>query len=184
MKSIEDGEGDSSSYVEDNQRDTAMMFNTNRDTNMETSQPLPARQPLTNAQRRDSDLQASLNEASQNIQNMNLNDDDRRILAPRRMNTSENDSETNNDDRVTTDRMNLATDTVTGAGIQRTNPSPMMSNPGINDSITNSLRDRDRQETGASTDKKSKETVSPFRILNFLLQTKNFQKLQRNLQLF
>ncbi|CAI2386840.1 unnamed protein product [Moneuplotes crassus] len=151
IKNYEKDSEDTSS-VENNQRETAMMFNTVRDTNIETSQPLGPNQTNTQAQRRNSDLEVTLDQASQNIQEMNLEGIDRRILAPRRMNTSENNSERGDEDRGTSARLNLQTELGIIANNQTTNPSPMISNPGIHDSITNSLRDRSIQGTGHSID--------------------------------
>jgi len=152
LKMIEQVNDDSSSEINP-QRETAMMFNTMRDTNMETGQPIPIQEVTTGVQRRNSDLvHQALDEASQNMQNMEIREGNRRLHAHRQIHSSQVDSENDEENKETSGRMELQTDLGINAHIatnQITNPSPMTNNIGVNDSLTNSLRERSSSRQSA-----------------------------------
>lgn len=141
---ISQKENDDTSSISNVQQETTMKLTNLRETNVETNQPLGMNQAITQVQRRNSDLRGSLDEASHNIQEINLDDGTRRILAPRRMNTSDSNYLRRNEDeeRGTSERMNLPSEIGTAHNNQITSPSPLTSNPGIRESARSSLRDR------------------------------------------
>lgn len=159
---------DNSSSVMTLQRETSMVFNTVRDSNLEMNQRTPLQDVTTGVNRRNSNLvQQTLDGANQSIQNMEIGEVDRGLQAPRHNNT-ENNSEIDDENRETSGRMELQTDLGINAHAssnQITNPSPMTSNLGINDSLTNSLRDRVGTDSQQSTLNNSEIRVSSLEMI-------------------
>ncbi|CAI2386918.1 unnamed protein product [Moneuplotes crassus] len=164
---ISQKENDDTSSISNLQQETSMKINNAHGTNMDTAHQLGMNQMITQVQRRNSDLHGSLDEVSHHIQEINLDNVSRSIHAPRRMNTSGINLLRRNEDedRATSERLNPHSEMGTAMNNQITSPSPLTSNPGIQESARSSLRDRLGQGSDGpeSGDLQTKKDITPAR---------------------